>query len=144
MPVSVQHGTNRVAPMPIDASLVGREFPPTRPLLVTEAEVAAFATATGSGSRRVPATFPIVVTFRALLDFLEAEQVDLSRIVHGDQKFAYERPVVIGDELTATLAVTAVRQIEGTDILRTTSMVTDADGALVCTAGATLVHRRPA
>jgi acyl dehydratase len=131
--------------MPIDASLVGREFPPTRPLLVTEAEVASFATATatgaGAGTQRVPATFPIVVTFRALLDFLEAEQVELARIVHGDQKFSYERPIVVGDELTATLSVTGLRQIEGTDILRTTSTITDAAGELVCTAGATLVHR---
>ncbi len=127
--------------MPIDASLVGREFPPTRPLLVTETEVASFATATGSSTRRIPATFPIVVTFRALLDFLESERVELARIVHGDQKFAYERPIVVGDELTATLAVTGLRQIEGTDILRTTSTITDATGELVCTAGATLVHR---
>ncbi len=127
--------------MPIDANLVGREFPPTRPLLVSDTEVATFAAATGAGSQRIPATFPIVVTFRALLDFLEAEQVDLARIVHGEQKFAYERAVVVGDELTATLAVTGLRQIEGTDILRTTSTITDADGELVCTAGATLVHR---
>ncbi|MEZ0577912.1 MaoC family dehydratase N-terminal domain-containing protein [Nocardioides sp. MH1] len=127
--------------MPIDPTLVGREFPPTRPVVVTEEEVAAFVGATGSGSRRIPATFPIVVTFRALLEFLEAEEVELSRIVHGDQKFAYERPVEVGDELTARLTVTGVRQIEGTDILRTTSTITDADGALVCTAGATIVHR---
>jgi|SRR5215218_4191952 acyl dehydratase len=127
--------------MPIDPSLIGREFPPTPPLLVTETEVAAFASATGSGTQRIPATFPIVVTFRALLDFLEAEQVELSRIVHGEQKFAYERPIVIGDELSATLSVTGLRQIEGTDILRTTSTITDAGGTLVCTAGATMVHR---
>ncbi len=130
--------------MPIDADLVGREFPPTRPLVVTDEEVAAFAAATGASTTRVPATFPVVVTFRALLDFLEAEQVELSRIVHGDQKFAYERPVVVGDELTATLAVTGLRQIEGTDILRTSSTITDAAGDLVCTAGATIVHRGPA
>lgn len=128
--------------MPIDPSLVGREFPPTRPLLVTEAEVASFAAATGgTTTQRVPATFPIVVTFRALLDFLEAEQVELARIVHGEQKFAYERPIVVGDRLTARLAVTGLRQIEGTDILRTTSTITDAAGDVVCTAGATLVHR---
>ena len=127
--------------MPIDATLVGREFPPTRPYLVTEADVAAFATATGSEQQRVPATFPIVVTFRALLEFLEAEQVELSRIIHGEQKFAYERPVAVGDELTAVLTVTGVRQIEGTDILRTSSTITDGAGELVCTAGATIVHR---
>ena len=37
--------------------------------------------------------------------FLEAESVDLFRIVHGEQRFAYERPVVPGDVLTATLTV---------------------------------------
>ena len=127
--------------MPIDASLVGREFPPTRPLLVTETEVASFATATGSTTRRIPATFPIVVTFRALLEFLESEQVDLSRIVHGEQKFAYERPVVPGDVLTATLSVASLRQIGGNDIIGTTSEITDPSGALVCATSATLVHR---
>ena len=127
--------------MPIDSSLIGREFPPTPPLVVTAAAVTSFASATGSVTRRVPATFPTVVTFRALLAFLEAEQVELARIVHGEQKFAYERPIVIGDELSATLSVTGLRQIEGTDILRTTSTITDAAGELVCTAGATLVHR---
>ena len=127
--------------MPIEPSLIGREFPPTPPVFVTETEVAAFAAATGSDGQRVPATFPIVVTFRALLDFLEAERIELARIVHGEQKFAYERPIVVGDELTATLSVTGLRQIEGTDILRTTSTIVDAAGELVCTAGATLVHR---
>ena len=130
--------------MPIDPSLIGRAFPPTPPYLVTETDVAAFASATSAGTQRIPATFPIVVTFRALLDFLEVEQVELARIVHGDQKFAYERPIVIGDELSATLSVTGLRQIEGTDILRTTSTITDADGELVCTAGATIVHRAEA
>ena len=46
-----------------------------------------------------------MLAFQALHDFLEAEQVDLVRIVHGEQKFAYERPIVVGDELTATLTV---------------------------------------
>ncbi|WP_278257395.1 MaoC family dehydratase N-terminal domain-containing protein [Nocardioides convexus] len=39
-----------------------------------------------------------MVTFAALQDFLAAEQVELSRIVHGDQRFRYARPVVVGDE----------------------------------------------
>ena len=37
--------------------------------------------------------------------------------------------------------VATLRQIGGNDIIGTTSAVTDADGALVCTASATLVHR---
>ena len=127
--------------MPIDQSLVGREFPPTAPREVTEDHVRAFVEATGGEyAGQVPPTYPIVLTFDAMFGFLDAEKIDLFRIVHGDQKFGYERPIVIGDVLTATLSVGAVRQIGGADILRTTSEVRDADGALVCTAAATLVH----
>jgi len=129
--------------MPIDVSLAGRAFPPTRPVPVTTEAVTAFATSLGvaDSAAAVPPTFPIVVTFAALQDFLAAERIDLSRIVHGDQRFRYERPVVIGDELTATLTVTGVRSIGGNDIVSTSSEITDATGALVCTASATLVHR---
>ena len=74
-----------------------------------------------------------MLAFDAMNAFLEAEQVDLSRIVHGEQKFAYERPVAPGDVLTATLTVASLRQIGGNDIIGTTSEITDADGALVCT-----------
>ena len=128
--------------MPIDADLVGRAFPPTPPRAVTAEAVAAFAAAVGRTTQGpVPPTFPIVVTFAALQDFLAAEQVELSRIVHGDQRFSYTRPVEVGDELSATLTVTGVRSIGGNDIVSTSSEITDADGAVVCTATATLVHR---
>jgi acyl dehydratase len=131
--------------MPVDQSLVGRSFPPTQPFEVTEDRVWAFAAATGASydGGPAPATFPIVMAFEAMNAFLEAEQVDLFRIVHGEQKFAYERPIVPGDVLSATLTVASLRQIAGNDIIGTASRVTDADGALVCSTSATLVHRGP-
>jgi len=129
----------------VDQSLVGRSFPPTAPLTVTEDRVRAFAEATGGSwsGGAAPATFPIVLAFDAMNAFLEAEALDLFRIVHGEQRFTYERPVVPGDVLTATLSVASLRQIGGNDIIGTTSEVTDADGALVCATSATLVHRGP-
>ncbi|MGI8523368.1 MAG: FAS1-like dehydratase domain-containing protein [Nocardioides sp.] len=132
--------------MPIDQSLVGREFPPTIPHLVTTEQVRAFAEAAGGSyddddDGAAPATYPIVLAFEAMNAFLAAEQVDLFRIVHGDQKFRYERPVVPGDRLSATLTVASLRQIGGADIIGTSSAITDADGSLVCSTSATLVHR---
>lgn len=129
--------------MPVDPSLVGRTFPPTREYEVTEEKVRTFAAAVGGeyAGGPAPATFPIVLAFDAMNAFLEAEQVDLFRIVHGEQRFAYERAVVPGDVLTATLTVASLRQIAGNDIIGTASEVTDSSGALVCTATATLVHR---
>jgi acyl dehydratase len=129
--------------MPVDQSLVGRSFPPTGPYGVTEEKVREFVAATGGeyDGGPAPATYPIVLAFGAMNAFLEAERIDLFRIVHGEQKFAYQRPVVPGDVLTATLTVASLRQIAGNDIIGTTSEVTDGSGALVCTTSATLVHR---
>jgi N-terminal half of MaoC dehydratase len=129
--------------MPIDQALVGRTFPPTEPYTVSEEKVREFVSATGGeyDGGPAPATFPIVLAFDAMNAFLEAEQVDLSRIVHGDQKFTYERPVRPGDVLTATLTVASLRQMAGADIIGTTSEITDESGALVCATSATLVHR---
>lgn len=129
--------------MPIDDTLVGKSFPPTPPHLVTPASVAAFSAAIGgpAGAQAAPPTYPIVVTFTALGDFLAAEQLELARVIHGDQRFHYERPVAVGDELTATLSVTKVRSMGGNDIISTSSDITDASGSLVCTATATIVHR---
>ena len=84
--------------------------------------------------------FPIVLTFDAMFAFLDAVQIDLFRIVHGDQKFAYPRPIAPGDVLIATLSVAALRQIGGDDILRTPSEIPDAAGAVGCT---TSVHPGP-
>jgi hypothetical protein len=136
-------GAGRFGRVPIDQSLVGRQFPPTRPYAVSAEKVREFVAATGEtyDGGPAPATFPIVLAFEAMNAFLAAEQVDLFRIVHGDQKFRYHRPVRPGDVLSATLTVASLRQIGGNDIVGTTSVVADEDGQVVCETSATLVHR---
>ena len=133
--------------MPVDPSLAGRTFPPTAPYTVTEERVREFAAATGStyDGGAAPATFPIVVAFGAMTALMEDPEVGIAlhRVVHGEQRFSYTRPVVVGDELTAALTVDSLRQIGGADIIGTSSAITDADGEPVCTAFATLVHRGP-
>ena len=134
--------------MPVDPSLVGRTFGPTAPYAVTEERVAAFAAATGTprdAGDPAPATFPIVIAFEAMTALMQDPGVgiELHRVVHGEQRFAYTRPVVAGDVLSATLTVDTLRSIAGTDIIGTTSTLTDPDGALVVSAKATLVHRGP-
>ena len=131
--------------MAVDATLKGRTLPPTQPYAVSEERIAEFARATGStyDGNAAPATFPIVVAFAAMTALMEDPSVGISlhRVVHGDQRFTYTRPVVEGDTLTATLTVDTLRQMGGADIIGTRSEITDADGLPVCTAFATLVHR---
>ena len=131
--------------MTVDSSLAGRTFPPTAPYVVSRERIAEFARATGStyDGGAAPATFPIVVAFSAMTALMEDPSVGISlhRVVHGDQRFSYVRPVVAGDELSATLTVDTLRQISGADIIGTRSEITDAEGQPVCTAYATLMHR---
>ena len=131
--------------MPVDASLAGRTFPPTEPYAVSREKILEFAHATGStyDGGAAPATFPIVVAFGAMTAMMEDPSVGISlhRVVHAEQRFTYTRPVVAGDELTATLTVDTLRQISGADIIGTRSEIVDAEGRPVCTAFATLMHR---
>ena len=121
------------------------DVPPTDPYEVSAERVAEFAAATGSqyDGGAAPATFPIVVAFRAMTDLMEDPEVGIAlhRVVHGEQRFSYTRPVVAGDVLTATLTVDTLRQIGGADIIGTRSEIADADGQHVVTAHAVLVHR---
>src|SRR5690554_207359 len=98
--------------MSLGPDLVGRSYPPSAPYAVTLEKVREFALATQTPYdgpegpvTQVPATFPIVVAFAAMNDFLLAEDVELARIVHGEQRFGYERPLAIGDVLTAQLTI---------------------------------------
>jgi hypothetical protein len=131
--------------MAVDASLSGRTFPPTEPYTVSGEKILEFARATGSSydGHAAPATFPIVVAFAAMNALMEdpAVGISLHRVVHGEQRFSYSRPVLAGDRLTAQLTVDSLRQIGGADIIGTRSEITDGDGEHVCTAFATLVHR---
>jgi acyl dehydratase len=131
--------------MALDAAVTGRTFPPTPSYAVSRERLAEFARATGTtyDGGAAPATFPIVVAFAAMTALMEDPSVgiELHRVVHGEQRFTYTRPVLAGDELTATLTVDSLRQIGGADIIGTRSEIVDAEGLPVCTAFATLVHR---
>lgn len=131
--------------MAVDPALAGRTFPATEPYAVSREKVAEFARATGSDfdGRTAPATFPIVVAFSAMTALMEDPEVGIAlhRVVHGEQRFTYSRPVAVGDVLSATLTVDTLRQVGGADLIGTRSEITDAHGEHVCTARATLVHR---
>lgn len=134
--------------MPLTDDLVGRTYPPTAPYEVTAVKVREFTAATHGevadadrDAPAIPPTFPIVLAFDAMNAFLAAEGIELSRIVHGDQGFRYDRPLRIGDRLVATLEVASARRVRDMDIIGTSSEITDADGERVCTATATLIHR---
>ena len=90
-----------------------------------------------------PPTFPFVVTMAASQQIVEdpALGVDYSRVVHGDQRFAYTRPVVAGDELVCVNTVEEITSPGGHDFLTTRTEVTTVAGEPVVTVWSKLVVR---
>ncbi|KQV06280.1 FAS1-like dehydratase domain-containing protein [Leifsonia sp. Root112D2] len=145
--------------MTVNPEIQGRVYPPTAPYLVGREKVrefarAVFATnpvnldadaarAAGHADVVAPPTFPVVVQEATLAQLLaDADAgIDFSRVVHGEQRFSYTRPIVAGDELTATLTVTSVKTLGGNAMVTAESAITDASGAHVVTAISTLVVR---
>jgi len=143
----------------VNPDIQGKEFPPTAPYLVGREKVrefarAVFATnpinhdpeaarAAGHADVVAPPTFPVVVQEATLAQLLadETAGIDFSRVVHGEQRFSYTRPIVAGDELTATLTVTSVKSLGGNSMVTASSDIVDAGGAHVVTAISTLVVR---
>lgn len=143
----------------MNPAIQGRTYPPAPPYLVGREKVrefarAVFAThathldpeaarAAGYGDVVAPATFPIVVTAATLQQLLDDPEagVDFTRVVHGDQRFSYSRPIVAGDELTATMTIASVKSLGGHSMVTSESAITDATGAHVVTATSTLVVR---
>ena len=145
--------------MPVNPSLQGRAFPPTEPYLVGREKIrefarAVFATdpvsfdleaarAAGHADLVAPPTFPVVVQERTLAQLLAEPDagIDFSRVVHGDQRFTFSRPIVAGDELTATLTVSSVKSLGAHSMVTAESVIVGADGEHVVTATSTLVVR---
>ena len=127
----------------MNPDLIGREFAPTAPYLVGREKVREFARAVFATSDVTPATFPVVIQEATLAQLLAEPDggIDFTRVVHGDQRFSYSRPIVAGDELTATLAVTSIRSLGGHAMVTAESTIVDASGSHVVTAISTLVVR---
>ena len=82
-----------------------------------------------------PPTFPVVLTMAASRQIIDdpALGLDYSRVVHGDQRFAYTRPVVAGDELVCVNTVEEISTRGGHDFLTTRTDVTTEAGEPVVT-----------
>jgi acyl dehydratase len=66
----------------------------------------------------------------------------LRRIVHGDQRFRYSRPLRSGDRISAVLTIDKVRSRDTADIISASVSLIAEDGDSVCTAEATFFHTR--
>ena len=145
----------------VDQSAVGREFTTvnarvepgrlrffldtigeTNPLYCDESA----AQAAGYAAAPVPPTYLFCLEMMDAtipFEFLTALNIDLARVLHGEQRFDYHAPVVVGDILTFKPRVSAVTEKKGgamTLIVVDTS-VTNQNGVHVADVSRTVVVR---
>ena len=101
------------------------------------------ARALGHADLVAPPTFAIVVAQAADAQLIQdpTAGIDFSRVVHADQRFTHHRPIVAGDELSATVHVDAVRALGAGAMITTREEIADAAGEPVATAVSSLLVR---
>ncbi|GAA0662301.1 MaoC family dehydratase N-terminal domain-containing protein [Kitasatospora atroaurantiaca] len=145
--------------MPLDPSFIGRTYPPTAPYEVGREKIREFAVAVGDANPAyadqeaakalgypdviAPPTFPFVITYQAAGQVVADPELglDFTRVVHGDQKFVYTRPVQAGDRLAVTVSIDNIKSLAGNDVLTVRGEVHDQSGEHVVTSVMTLVAR---
>jgi len=147
--------------VPVNPDYVGRVYPPAGSHLVCREKVREFATAVGDqdpayhdldAARALgypdlvaPPTFAFVLAFTLNREPIADPGlgVDYSRLVHGEQRFAYTRPIVAGDELVGTVTIEQVATKGPLEVVVTRTDLSTVDGEPVCQAWNTLIIRPP-
>jgi acyl dehydratase len=145
--------------MSLDTSYVGRTYPPTEPYEVGREKIRQFADAIGDPSPLyrdpeaaraaghpdviAPPTFAVVLSMGAAAQAVHDPGLglDYSKVLHGEQRFVYDRPVRAGDRLQVVVTVEDIRVKAGNDFMTTRGEISTVDGEHVCTAYSTLVAR---
>lgn len=146
--------------MPLDPAYVGHAYPRSEVYEVGRAKIREFAEAIGddhpmyrdvaaaqaAGHPDVvaPPTFATILFGRYTMEDIVGDEklgVDYGRLVHGDMKFTYARPVYAGDRLTVTTHIAEIDNRMGNDFLTLRSEIDTEDGERVVTAFSQLVIR---
>lgn len=138
----------------VNPTIEGKRYPRTSSYSVGVEKLREFSRATflpekfeqpidGTSILVAPPTFAVVIQELSLKQVLSDTEaaLDFSRVVHGDQRFVYKRPIVAGDELTSELVVASIKTLAGNHLVTFNTEIFDATNQLVCTAISTLVVR---
>jgi acyl dehydratase len=145
--------------MALDQSRVGHTYPPTAPYLVGREKIREFAAAIGDTAPArfdpdaakalghpdvvAPPTFPMVLASAGTQQLIDDPELglDFTRVVHGEQHFAYSRPVRAGDRLVCAVTIEQITSRAGNAFLTTRTDINTEDGEPVVRALMKLVVR---
>ncbi|RZS40704.1 acyl dehydratase [Herbihabitans rhizosphaerae] len=143
--------------MPLDQSFVGREYPPTWVYEISREKIKEFADAIGdsnpiyldpeaaraAGHEDViaPPTFATIVNTKKIYEVVSDPDLgfDSGRMIHGDQRFAFTRPLRVGDRLAVTMHIDKVDTRMGNDMLSLRAEIHSVTGEHLLTCAALLI-----
>ena len=129
--------------MPLNDSLQGKTYPSVA-FVVDEGRVTAFAGAVGFAGRGVPPTFATAPEVAAGLSNVIADPelgLDLANVLHGEQEYAWARPLRVGEIIQAEATIESIRGRGSMRFLTLLTLLRDGDGETVVTARSTLIVR---
>jgi len=145
--------------MAINRDYIGRTFPAAAPYEVSRVKIGEFADAIGdpnplyrdraaaqaAGYADViaPPTFAIVISMAGSAPAIADPGLGLNyaMVVHGEQRFEYDRPLMAGDVVTAQATISDIRDAGRNVMVSTKTEISTVGGEHVCTAHSTLVER---
>ncbi|NBO09090.1 MAG: hypothetical protein EBV30_07060 [Actinobacteria bacterium] len=131
--------------MALSAEFVGRTYRADVAHIVSVDEVHAFLHAIGEPSGDIaPPTFAIKLALAESESMMKSSELglDWNRVVHGDQRFEYHRPIRVGDALDCETVIDAIKSVAGNDIITTRCDLTS-NNELVVRSWAVLFFRGP-
>lgn len=93
-----------------------------------------------------PPSFPMIISLEAERQVVHDPGLgarDQVRFVHREQRFAYRRPIVAGDVITATVRIASINAIGNNDVITFETTIATPEGEHVCTASSTFVMYAP-
>ncbi|MBS2964535.1 MaoC family dehydratase N-terminal domain-containing protein [Actinocrinis puniceicyclus] len=146
--------------MPLDQSFVGRTYPPSAPYEVGREKIREFATAVrdlhpayfdpeaakalGHPDVIAPPTFPVIIAIPASLAAVNDPDFGLvgAWVVHGDQRFVYQRPLRAGDRIQCEVTIEAIKSIADSDMITLVNDLRTVEGEPVCSVRSLFVVRQ--
>jgi hypothetical protein len=125
----------------LNPDLVGRTFIGATSTTITSEAIADFARSLGEADTEVaPPTFAITISLEQSQSVLVESGLDWSRVVHGDQKFLINKPLVAGVVISCNSTIESARVVAGNEIVTVRSDLI-AEGEVAVSSWSTLVFR---
>ncbi len=125
----------------LNPDLVGSTFAGATSTTITSESISSFALALGESDTHIaPPTYAITISLEQSQSVLEGSGLDWSRVVHGDQRFAINKPLKAGMEITCNSSIESARVVAGNEIVTVRSDLIES-GEVAVSSWSTLVFR---